>query len=377
MKVAVATGTTVLGLAAILAVGEPANADPKQFSAFVGTGSDTTQDVVNALAGHANGSNFPPAQSSAATGKVQLTSWDAVGTDCITPKAGGATFLRPNGSSNGRRALSRALDGGTWPASSGLVDFARSSSGVAPGGSGPLTYIPFGRDAVSYGYWVEPGATAVTTLTSAQLTSLHNTGPITVGSTTIYACEIQNGSGTYQFWRDKLAVTDAQIDAATTDCTPTEANNLQENDGAALAAAGAAVAAAQPPATNVQVIVGFSAANFISQTNGVAASQLPAPAGTINLGAIDALGVPYTGSVSGPIAPSATFYASTTYGRDVYNVVSTTRIGPPAGSNQNIKTMFVGPTSGVCSLGSTISAFGFLTIPNCGDTTLQGPLLAN
>jgi hypothetical protein len=394
VKATLGAATAVIGLTAVIAVGEPANADPKQFSAFIGVGSDTTQDVVNAMAGFVplpagsgGGTNFTPVQSSAATGRVQLASWDATGTTCITPKAGGTSYLRPNGSTNGRRALSRALDGGTWPGATascggpkptnGLVDFARSSAGVAPGGSGPLTYIPFGRDGMSFGYWVEPGATPVTTLTSAQLQALHNTGPITVGSTTIYACEIQNGSGTYQFWRDALGVTDGQIDTATAICSPVEANNLQENDGNGLAAAGAAVVAAQP-AANVQVVVGFSAANFIAQTNGKVTSQLPSPAGTVDLGSIDALGKPYTGPVGGPVAPSSTFYNSATYGRLVFNVVSTTRIGPPAGSNQDFKTMFVGSTSAVCLATTVITDYGFLTIgATCGDTSREGPLIAN
>lgn len=398
VKAAVAGTTAVLGLTALVVGGNPANADPKQLSAFVGTGSDTTQDIVNAFAGfvplpaaQGGGTNFTPIQSSAATGRVQVISFDAVGSTCITPKPGGTAFLRPNGSTNGRRALSRALDGGTWPASTascggvkptaGLVDFARSSSGVAPGGSGPLTYIPFGRDALAFGYWAEPGVTPVTSLTSAQLQTLHKVGPLTVGGVTIYACEIQNGSGTYQSWRGMMTATDAQIDAATVDCTPTDAQDIQENDGITLKARGEALAALPAHAgEDVQVVIGFSAANFISQTNGVVASQLPTPVGTVNLGSIDALGLPYTGSPgSPPIAPSSSFYASTTYGRDVYNVVSTARIGPPAGANQDYKTMFVGPTSAVCQATTTISNFGFQApvLNPCGDTSLQGPLIAN
>jgi hypothetical protein len=393
--------TALLGLAALLVGGDAANADPKQQTAFVGVGSDTTQDIGNAFAGfvplpaaQGGGSNFVPIQSSAATGRVQQINFDATGSACITTKPGGTAFLRPNGSSNGRRALSRALDGGTWPASTsscggvkstaGLVDFARSSAGVSPGGTGPLTYIPFGRDGLSFGYWAEPGVTPVTTLTSAQITSLHNTGPLVIGGVTVYACEIQNGSGTYATWRDKIGSTDALMDVGTADCSPNPDSSpltLQENDGNGLKFAGETLAALPAHASeNVQVIVGFSAANFIAQTNGVVTSQLPSPAGTVNLGAIDSLGQPYTGSVSAPpIAPSSTFYASTTYGRDVYNVVSTARIGNPAGANLDYKTMFVGPSSAVCQATTTISNFGFQApvLNPCGDTSLQGPYIAN
>ncbi|HEX4866592.1 MAG TPA: hypothetical protein VFV32_03100 [Acidimicrobiales bacterium] len=357
---------------------------------MVGYGSDTTQDVMNALAGFvptATGGNFfEPAASSAATGKRQLISWDAFGSTCITPKPGFTSIVRPNGSTNGRRVLSRKIDGGNWPVSTTScggpkpgaaipADFARSSSGVAPGGTGPLTYIPFGRDALSFGYWAEPGVTPVTNLTTAQLTALHSTGPITIGTVTIYACEIQNGSGTYGTWRDKLSVTDAQIDAATTACTPTDADDVQENHGLQLQARGQAVAN-NNPTQDVQVVVGFSAANFISQTNGKVTSQLPSPAGTVDLGTIDGLPKAYDGPVAGPVTPNSTFYGNATWGRDVYNVLSTALLANAG--NSDIKSMFVGPNSGVCSKASVIAEFGFPApvLNPCGDTTLQGPLVA-
>lgn len=369
-----AAATLALGLVGGLVNVHPASADPKQFAAAVGVGSDTTQDVVNALAGHANGTNYTPAQSTEGT-KRQIASWDALGSTCITPKAPGATFLRPNGSTNGRKALSRAIDGGLWgdgtncggnKSTTGLVQFARSSSG--PSGTGTnLTYIPFGRDALSFAYYAN-GVTPVTTLTTAQLNSLFSTGPQNIGGVDIVPCSIQLGSGTYTFWNTALGVSAAQVAAATAACTPA-GQELQENDANALATRGA-----QPAFANKQLIIGFSAANFISQTNGVAGSQLPSPAGTVDLGAIDALGKPYTGAVAGPISPSATFYASTTFGRNVYNVLPTS-VATGLG-NQDLKTLFVGASSAVCSATATIQAFGFLTIGTCGATTLQGPLVA-
>ncbi len=353
-------------LVGLVATGDPSSADPKQFSAAVGVGSDTTQDILNALAGHANSNNFTPAQSSAASGKRQIASWDALGTPCITPKAPGATILRPNGSTVGRRALSRAIDGGTFGDAtcgikpvSGLVQFARSSAG--PSGSGTdLTYIPFGRDALSFAYYAN-GVTPVTTLTSAQLTSLFSTGPQTIGGVEIVPCSIQVGSGTFAFWNTALGVTAAQMATATTTCGAT----IQENDALGLATRGQ-----QPAFAGKQLVIGFSAANFISQSNGVAASQL-APG--VDLGAIDALGKPYAG-VAPSTTPSATFYASTTYGRDVYNVLPSTIVDGLG--NNDLKTLFVGPTSAVCAASATVNAFGFLSIAGCGATTLRGPLVA-
>ena len=371
----VLAATLALGLAGSVTGVDPAAADPKQFTAAVGVGSDTTQDVVNALAGFANGTNFTPVQSTDAS-KRQVVSWDAVGTTCITPKAPGATFLRPNGSTNGRRALSRAIDGTGWgngtdcggnKAVTGLVQFARSSAG--PSGSGTqLTYIPFGRDGMSFAYYAPGVGSPVTTLTSAQLTSLFTTGPQTISGVDIVPCSIQLGSGTYQFWNTALGVSASQMASATASCTPA-GQEIQENDANGLKAKGDALG------TGKQYVIGFSAANFISQTNGVAGSQLPAPLGTVDLGSIDALGKPYTGAVTGPIAPSSTFYASTTYGRNVYNVLPTT-VATGLGS-ADMKSLFVGSGSAVCSATATIQAFGFQGLgAACGTTTLQGPLVS-
>lgn len=371
---AAALAFTVLGLAGSIVGGDPAGADPKQFSAAIGMGSDTTQDVLNALSGHANGQNYTPVQSSAATNRRQIISWDAVGSACISPKGAGVSINRPNGSTNGRRALSRSIDGGLWgdatcggaKPTSGLVHFARSSAG--PSGSGTaLTYIPFGRDALSFAYYAN-GVTPVTTLTSAQLTSLFSTGPQTIGGVEIVPCSIQTGSGTYQSWNTTVGVTPAQMAAATATCTPA-GQELQENDGAALRTRGQQAAFA-----GKQLIIGFSAANFIAQTNGVAGSQLPTPAGTVDLGSIDALGKPYVGPVGGPVTPSSSFYASTTYGRDVFNVLPTS-VATGLG-NGDLKSIFVGASSAICSATSTINAFGFATVAGCGSTTLQGPLVS-
>lgn len=377
IRVAAGVATTALAVGATSAGGPTAGADPKQFSALVTTGSDTTQDILNALSGFANGNNFTPVQGNLASAKKQVVSWDAIGTDCITPKAPGATFLRPNGSTNGRRALSRAIDGGNWPAStalcggpkvvSGLVDFARSSAG--PSGTGTeLTYIPFGRDALSFGYYRNGGA-PVTTLTSAQITSLFSTGPQVIGGVEIVPCGIQTGSGTFQSWNTAIGVTTTQEATATATCNAAGSGaRLQESDAVGLKAKG-------DSATLIgkQVIVGYSAANFISQANGVAASQL-APG--VDLGEIDALGKPYTGTAPNLVA-SSTFYASGVYGRDVYNVVPTAKIGGPATANQDFKSLFVGSASAVCSALTAIQAFGFAGLgTSCGSTTLQGPLVS-
>jgi hypothetical protein len=357
-----------------------ANADPKQLSAFVGVGSDTTQDVVNALAGHANGNNYNPIQSSAASGKRQIISFDATpppGTSgaCIIAKAGGPSFARPNGSSAGRRALSRAIDstgfapGVCSPGAvniAGQVNFARSSAGPASGDVGTaLTYIPFGRDGVSFATYRTDGG-AVTALTPAQLTSLFSTGRQTINGVSVLPCGIQTGSGTFAFWNTALGVTAAQELAATAECNALLGARAQENDGIDLKARGDAADAA---VNGTQVVIGFSAAAFIAKTKQVAE---PAPPAGVSIGEITGVGNPVVGA-GATIAPNAAFYNNTTFGRNVYNVVSTPIIDSAFG-NADIKTLFKGATSSLCLAVSTIETFGFTVAPNCGATTLKGSL---
>ncbi len=365
----------------------PVNADPKQFEAFVGVGSDTTQDVLNAFSGFSGGTNFTPLQTSAATNRKQLISFDATGSDCIIPKPGSGAFNRPNGSTGGRRALSRSIQQQPYgnsvcgPAAgsnvSGAVQFARSSSGPAGGDTGTdLTYVPFARDGVSFAYYRTDGS-PVTTLTRAQLTSLFTTGTQTIGGVRIVPCGIQTASGTYGFWNTVTTATAAQEDAATADCQALPGlDRLQENDGVELQTLGDQADAA---VNGTQVVIGFSAGAFIAKSNGVAA---PTPPAGVGIGSIsndgngNNLGSPIVGAAPN-LTPSATFFGNGTFGRTVYNVLQTSVISSAFG-NLDTKSMFAGPSSAVCSAAAsvTVQTFGFLPAPNCGVLTIRGSLIS-
>lgn len=372
----------------VMTTSQPAGADPR--AVLVGVGSDTTQDVMNGLAGDGLQPTVP-----VLGGVRQLASFDAIvggvkGT-CITPTPGSPTFDRPNGSTNGRKALSRAIDqtlftvaGSGCPAPggtsvTGVIDFARSSAGPASGsGAGPLMYLPLGRDALSFAYAAPGVANPVTSLTSAQLTSLFTTGPQTINGVNVIPCSIQTGSGTYQSWNTAVAANATQMAAATSMCRTAPGvvapGELQENDGNGLR-----TRANSFPGS--QVIVGFSAANFIAQSNGASVSQLTL--GGVDLGAINALGKPYNG-IGTSLTPSSSFYADTVFGRTVYNVVQGSKITGPG--NVDLKRMFAQTALGtpaVCAPGAQaiINAFGFASLPGtgagtCGDTSLTGPLIA-
>jgi ABC-type phosphate transport system substrate-binding protein len=380
-------GMALVGIALVGAgaLTSPAKADPKQLTALVGVGSDTVQDVANALAGTTNGLYYDPVHSSVASGSRQLISFDAfsptnVSDLCITTKTGGPTFIRPNGSGAGQKALSRAQDFTGWGTTaacggihdvSGQIDFARSSSkpdSANPGSA--LTFIPFGRDAVSFAYYSKTG-TPVTTLTPAQLTTLFTTGPQTIGGIRIVPCGIQSGSGTYKFWLGLTGNNSGQEITATAECnglvnpTGTLGGRLEENDGTALKLRGDTGNAGD------EYIVGFSAGSFIAKTNLVAPGAPPAGVG---IGSIDFGG---TTGVQSPIAgtgtsltPNATFYGDANFGRKVYTVWPTGNIDPAVIGNNDIKTLVVGSTSAVCSATTTIQKFGFLSLgTSCGTIT--------
>jgi hypothetical protein len=377
---AFALAATALVGAAVSA-GDSASADPKQYDApFVAVGSDTTQDLMNAFAGFENGINYSPLQTDAATGQKQIVSWDATAggltTTCITSRTGGPSFNRPNGSGAGRGALlSTITSGGTTSntncgtgttSASGQISFARSSSLSGTAGT-TLAYVPFARDALSFGYYRKTGA-PVTSLTVAQLQQIFGsaTGAV-IGGVQIYGCDIQPASGTGSTWRTKMGsavpfTTTTVCDGAIDPTTGVAFGPMQENDGTQLVAQGDVLDATIP---GVQIIVGFSVGGYIGKANGVARGGMPT---TVGIGTISDISAsnPVTGTVPNLVG-SSTYYA-TSYGRDLYNVFPASVINSAFG-NDAIKQLFKGATSKACLATSTIQSFGFLPVATCGDST--------
>ena len=412
-----------------------ASADPKQFGALVGVGSDTTENVINGFAGFDSGNYYTPLSSP--TGNRQLVSWDATAPtgaadNCIS-LAGGIKVQRPNGSGNGQEALSRAFDGvavtnaaGGWgttadcgPASnsgrqdvSGLIDFARSSSGKSSSFAGTdLTFVPFARDAVGVAVYRNAG-TPVTDFTYSELETLYKASATGVAITKsngvenvrIIACGIQLGSGTGSFLLTALngstatAVTAPQEAFATSECNALtgtlpagvafstvsgSVGRLQEHDAAGLKAKGDLLAATAGHAGD-QVIVFFSAAKFIAKANGIVPGN-PGPLGvdlaTMSPSAgIGPTGKGYTGTLNASgtstLAVDTTFYNNTKFGRDVWNVIPTSILTGPG--NTDIKELFVGtatvttPILCAATAVATRATFGFgAPVVACGNTSNQ------
>lgn len=316
--ISAAFGVAIAGVG----VATAAHADPIT-DGYAIVGSDTLQDAVNALA---NGTKITGANVKTTGAGKALASWNATPTGTlIQTRAYGSSFPRPANSGDGRVALSDSLQSLPWTNSSQIagsfnvsnqIDLARSSGGwntTAVGTSGaadpngPLEFIPFGRDAVSYAILAGSGVatadlTTAESLTKAQVTSIFTTAaPHTIGGATVTPYVPASASGTRQFFQTNV------LGIGKKDSLPNVSSTfIEENTGTSIPA----------PASNEIVIVPFSAASFIAQTSGAAPSTLSFPTGdTFALGSLDGV-APYTGS-GASIAANATYYASS-YGRDVY-----------------------------------------------------------
>jgi len=374
----------------------PASADPAngKFGTLVGTGSDTTQDVLNGLSAAIGGS----------TG-LRIASYDATGTASIVTRDGAAALPRPNGSGNGRDVLRVAIGQSTtatatingvpttWTSANatGNVDFARTSSGAGAAdvaANGVLTYIPFAKDAVTYATSSNSVIPALTLGSAADAVDSNGVGVaslfsiyggkvtrvITVNgayskvvnasyvlqsgevSTPIHALVPQAGSGTRSFWIGKVGITEANITGGTVPVKDVfGASNLpvQEHDGTALQ-------------NDPGAIVPFSIGQWVAQGNGITGvndRRHGAALGSINGQA------PTTGT-AGNYELNEGFTSIT---RTVYNIVPSALADD---ENSKINWAFVGTGSLICSQEDVIKKYGFglLTgsgVNSCGDTSIR------
>lgn len=303
-------------------------ADPSgtpTFRDLAGSGSDTTQGVMNGLSNVVtiNGTKVIGSYDAATTPSQTMSTKSTAACTNIT---------RPSGSGAGINALVASLQAGD-----GCLQFARSSANDAASRAGQnLTYIPFAVDALTYATRI--GTSVPKSLTVAQLTSIYN-----CQIASIQPMLPQFGSGTRRFFLQSLGFTDAAdftSQAGHTCIKQTDANGnpLLENTGNLLTAA--------------NQIEPYSIPKFIAQSS----REEPDVHGFTVLGEINT------------IVPLA-MNSGQTMSRDVYNVVPNSQIGAGTETNQ----VFVGPNSLVCQNTDTIKRFGFGTNPNCGSTAIQTP----
>jgi hypothetical protein len=188
--VTVGAAAAVIGLAAGNAVADP-SFTPVLPGDIAIVGSDTTQDVTQALGDQYNAEHPRTAD--------WIANWHATGSTSIAPKDGAPSITRPNGSSAGINAL---INDGT----AHNIDAARSSRYR---GSNPVeanySFLQFARDGLTY-------ATATTTnvpptVTTADLNDIYRRStPNCVPLLKPYVP--QTGSGTRQFFLASIGLTE-------------------------------------------------------------------------------------------------------------------------------------------------------------------------
>lgn len=287
-----------------------ASAEPVSNS-YVAVGSDTLQDVMNALT---NGTTASGSYVRILGGGKSIGNYDAFGSAAIQAKSNGPFFARPNGSSAGRDALRRSIDGNPWSVSgnttparsiTGQVDIARTSSGAGSTNINPegrLLYVPFGRDAVAYAY--KGGTAAWANLTATQLKGIYEGTITAVDGVTVKPRLPQASSGTRSFFLNAIGVTTPSgvADASNTTVPENDATILGDGE-----------------------IIPFSAASWVAQANNVAGVNTVAAATGVAIGSPVAGAAPFTGTAPS-LVPNSTYYANTTFGRDTYLIVERARV---------------------------------------------------
>jgi hypothetical protein len=365
-KIVLSSCIAAAALIAVSAFGSTAaNADPvSPPHTYVAAGSDTIQDLYNSFETSSNISSW--------NATLPGSSGDAALGSTITPVNGlagtGNTIGRPNGSGDGRKALSAAWNPSSsvftqvvtkttgttttpYTVTSHSIDLARSSGKPTNLTADNLTSVPLARDAVTVatfgfsadfnraqleaifgapndstsggsataaaGTWHQAGSTHPSVFTvgditrgttptaqPAIVTSVNGSGVVT-GSTPLHVKLPQAFSGTRQFFQSALGNT------LNTAATWVNQNN-EENHADAL--------------TTTGDIIPFSAAQFVAQFNNVAPNT---GVNGVNFH-LDTIGGVAAATVSGTVASPGPLFGTLTappasglghFNRDVYSVV--------------------------------------------------------
>ena len=312
-------GVAISGLVIV----SPANAEPVSNSYSI-VGSDTLEDVVSALA---NGSGLSGASVRSTANGNSIGSFDATGTPFITTKSSGVRFGRPNGSSDGRTALLRSIDGAPYTSGTvgapaggvitGQIDIARSSGSGTVDPAGSLIQVPFGRDAIAYAYDSASTAAGIGTIDTATMTSLYTCSVTTLGGVKVTPVIPQAGSGTRKDFMSKIGVTDSTLGSCVT--------VGQEHDASDL---------------GINTVAPMSVSRWVAMNTG---ASFPKKKDTTVLGSLVAGTTPVTGTGTS-MAPVAAYYADSRWGRDTYLVVQYARVDPTNAAYDSTLADLLDPT---------------------------------
>lgn len=331
-----------------------AQADPLpagSFRTIAITGSDTTDEVMQALAEDS---------AALATSGKQVANFSAIGTPATVVTQSGCTAItRPNGSGAGRTALINSLVAGD-----NCVQGARSSSltlTATPAGAS-LVYIPFAREAVSYAVTNTSNVSTNATIDRLQkfYKCQNSTGTVQANPQTKVMLP-QSSSGTRKFWLKTLfgsetpaagtlgatiagnSATGAVTSGCVEDGTDEFGALIQEHQGGKV---------------NDNELVPYSVGQWTSQASGVVAADLR---GKTRLAQIESTN-PYT---SGALIQ-----------RDLYNVFPAAYIPTTNTTAAAVaaRALFMSSSAQICTNAAAkaiIQRFGLLLASNCGDTSQQ------
>ncbi len=314
IRAAVAFGAVAACAAASVVVSAgPASADPGVVR-LTAVGSDTIQAVYNA---------FGASAAVAAVSNVSVDSYDALNPttgiqDSVTAPWG--TFLRANGSGQGRSALSAAYTGRPWPTAAtggvgvdltGHIDIARSSGAPSLSGGQDATNsdevgVPLARDAFGVAIIEHTGDAPITGVTYSDLVKAYSSDKLTNATksagTNLQGLSIvpwlpQSGSGTRKDFLSKLGYTDSSAFD-----TLVGTNHIHEENS--LASKGTSLYPSMVPPAGTAYIVPFSAAQWIAQKNHTVDSTINNIADETSAGAgstADLLAVPTDKAATTPV----------------------------------------------------------------------------
>lgn len=367
LLVASGVAAAVISMTATMATGavaDPASGVTPRKIDIVGTGSDTTQLLLDRLSKDFN-KNRTATQS-------KLYSWDAVGSSTITEKAGCAAATRPNGSSAGITEL----EANNRPASDTThycVDFARSSrprSASDPADPNTILFLPYAIDAVTWSADKLTGSThATASLSTKQLNAIYScdasllgtgrTGPVTwreVGGTStdkIIPVIPQSSSGTRKFFLTQIGVTTLGS------CVRGQDDSVEENEGTNTIF--------KNKTTAPDIIFPYSVAVYLAQTQG---GHGTGTQGKQVLRKVNGVSPTVKNKTTGKLRINTNF----DYLRFVYNVVRNAAADPSSSQvvPAYLRGLFGNGTAGsgwLCKNATAkadIASYGFLPTSLCG-----------
>ena len=358
---------------AVFSTGATVQAEPVSNS-YVVVGSDTIEDVLNALA---NGTAITGSTVRVTQNGATIGSFDATGSPSIITKNGGPRFSRPNGSGEGYRALSSALietpldtqlfNSGTYQVINGTnitkdtvgyskvtylpagirnvnifgqVDIARSSSdepvsstkSVETNALATIVRVPFARDAIALAFGATlkdalcangqngsatPATDCVPYLTVAQLKSVFegaNTLNLNVTGANPAGVDVTIKGVIPQAGSGTRKDFETKVGTSSSLLATALTNNKvglsQEHDATTL---------------GLNEVAPMSASRWVAMQNKASFDK----SGSAFIGSVytaTTLGAAPVLGTAGSMTPNSAYYADTTWGRDTFLFVEKARV---------------------------------------------------